>query len=286
MQTRPFRFALHIVRRLCRMHQTQGQRPRSRNNRTVAWRALKYYRFWIADFESKTNALSNSQRGVYLLLLNHCYMHERGLPGDLNMLYSISRAVTETDRADVGLVLATYFKRNAEGGYFNSKAEEILREMQEYSTAQKERSALGVAARQKPKRTKGDGQVKPAKPEFILPDWIPADAWAGWLEARKKMKVPATQRAMELALADLEKLRAAGNDPRAVLDQAAMRGYRGLFEVKEIAVKQAGTVSPDREDWWSNDGKMLAKANALGLHSAGLSRDELRAKIQNALGKN
>lgn len=65
-----------------------------------------------------------------------------------------------------------------------------------------------------------------------LPDWVPQDAWEAWLEVRKKNRAPNTPRALRLAVAELARLKAAGNDVQAVLEQSTLRGWRGVFEVK------------------------------------------------------
>ena len=62
-----------------------------------------------------------------------------------------------------------------------------------------------------------------------LPDWVPQDAWEAWLEVRSRSRAPNTPKALRLALTELAKLKASGNDPRAVLERATMRGWRGLF---------------------------------------------------------
>jgi hypothetical protein len=67
--------------------------------------------------------------------------------------------------------------------------------------------------------------------ELPLPDWVPQDAWKAWLEVRPRVKAPNTPRALELALRDLGRLRDEGNDPKAVLEAATMKGWRGLFPV-------------------------------------------------------
>ena len=67
---------------------------------------------------------------------------------------------------------------------------------------------------------------------MALPDWVPADAWAAWLEIRPKVKAPNTPAALKIALKDLDTLRGQGQDPRAVLEQAITKGYRGLFPVR------------------------------------------------------
>ena len=65
-----------------------------------------------------------------------------------------------------------------------------------------------------------------------LPDWIPAEAWAGYVEMRKKIKKPMTDRAVTLAINTLDKLRAEGNDPGAVLDQSTLNAWQGVFAVR------------------------------------------------------
>lgn len=66
-----------------------------------------------------------------------------------------------------------------------------------------------------------------------LPDWIPAEAWAGYVEMRKKIKKPMTERAEQLAIATLDKLRQQGQDVGAVLDQSVMNAWQGLFPITE-----------------------------------------------------
>jgi hypothetical protein len=77
------------------------------------------------------------------------------------------------------------------------------------------------------------GRAKRAPaPPFELPDWVPAGPWSSWLEVRKKIRAPNTPDAMLLNLRSLEKLRAQGQDPAAVIEQSIARGWRGLFPVK------------------------------------------------------
>ncbi len=65
-----------------------------------------------------------------------------------------------------------------------------------------------------------------------LPDWLPIDAWEGWLAMRKKLKKPATERAMQMAIKKLQDLAGQGNDPAAVLDQSTMAGWTDLYPIK------------------------------------------------------
>ena len=66
-----------------------------------------------------------------------------------------------------------------------------------------------------------------------LPDWLPADLWARFLEARVAMKARATPHGQQLLLAELTKLRQQGHDPTGVLEQSIARSWRGLFPVRD-----------------------------------------------------
>lgn len=78
-----------------------------------------------------------------------------------------------------------------------------------------------------------------AKPDDItpynppLPDWIPVDAWNGWLEMRKKLKKPLTDRAAQRAINKLASMMQMGQDIAEVLDRSTMNGWTDLYEIKE-----------------------------------------------------
>lgn len=66
-----------------------------------------------------------------------------------------------------------------------------------------------------------------------IPDFIPAEAWQGYVEMRVSIKKPLkTDRAINLAINTLTKLRDEGNDPGAVLDQSTLHSWIGLFALK------------------------------------------------------
>ena len=79
-----------------------------------------------------------------------------------------------------------------------------------------------------------------ATEKFILPEWIDREAWKGYEEMRAKLKKPLTDRARMLAVRDLEKLRDAGHDAAAVLDQSTQNGWQGLFEIKSKSATAHG----------------------------------------------
>ena len=65
-----------------------------------------------------------------------------------------------------------------------------------------------------------------------LPDWLPLDAWTGYLEMRKAKKKAPTERALDLVLIDLAKFRADGHDVGAILDASTLNGWTGVYAPK------------------------------------------------------
>jgi hypothetical protein len=68
-----------------------------------------------------------------------------------------------------------------------------------------------------------------------LPDWVPADDWASFVEMRKAIKKPLTPRAAELAIGKLDGFRKAGHSPSAVLQQSTLNCWQDLFEPRNKA---------------------------------------------------
>lgn len=77
---------------------------------------------------------------------------------------------------------------------------------------------------------------KPAASAFALPDWIPAEAWDGYVEMRKKRSKPMTDRARTLQVAKLQAFRDAGHNVGVVLDQSTANDWTDLYEPKAANV--------------------------------------------------
>ena len=81
----------------------------------------------------------------------------------------------------------------------------------------------------KPRKRKNKAQAP-----FMLPDWIPEEQWNAWIEARVKIRKPATDYAKRVAVLKLDNLREQGHPPAQVLMQSAFNSWQGLFPPKEI----------------------------------------------------
>lgn len=81
---------------------------------------------------------------------------------------------------------------------------------------------------------------------YNIPDWIDKDTWTAFLEMRRKKRAIPTEKAKELLVKELAKLRADGYDPKEVLNQSIMRNYTGVFPLKEGQNGKSGRHSQAR----------------------------------------
>ncbi len=85
----------------------------------------------------------------------------------------------------------------------------------------------------KPSRTISiDRESVRASFDFVLPDSIPAEAWADFLEMRKAKRASPTAKAKQLLVAKLLRLADAGHPPGDVLNQSTEHNWTGIFELK------------------------------------------------------
>ena len=98
--------------------------------------------------------------------------------------------------------------------------------------------------RREEKRRDKSKNTSAAQAPFVLPDWISPDAWQGFEEMRgKAAKTRLTDRARASIVVELEKLKARGFQPDAVLDQSTRNSWSDVYPIK---AKDAGrTGTPD-----------------------------------------
>ena len=90
-----------------------------------------------------------------------------------------------------------------------------------------------VTVTQQSRVEKNKKENKKENKNIIIPEWINKETWEAFLEMRKKKKAVPTEKAIELLIKELEKLKARGEDPNEVLNQSIMRNYTGVFPVGE-----------------------------------------------------
>ena len=78
------------------------------------------------------------------------------------------------------------------------------------------------------------------------PEWLPLEAWNGFVEMRKKIKAPLTDRAARIILGELDNLRSDGENVEAVLDRSTSQAWKGVFPVKGEAKTGSKTSEQQR----------------------------------------
>lgn len=81
-------------------------------------------------------------------------------------------------------------------------------------------------------RTNHTTQRKRVVDRIEQPEWVPADAWAAFLDHRLAIKSPMSPHAQRLAIRKLDELRQQGHAPVAVIEQSILHGWRGLFPLR------------------------------------------------------
>jgi len=214
---------------------------------------MHYFQFNIGDYARSTLHLSLMEDLAYRRLLDMYYDTEAPIPLETHWVARRIRMETEI----VESVLNDMFKRTDEG--FRHPRCDV--EIAEYQALRERNRANGkrggrpkTVQNQQPENPLGS-QSQPSgnpkhKPETInhkpippynppkgesvsLPDWLPMDAWEGWLEMRAKRKKPLTARATTRAINKLEAMRQAGTNIAEVLDRSTMNGWTDLYEIKE-----------------------------------------------------
>lgn len=89
-----------------------------------------------------------------------------------------------------------------------------------------------------------------AQAPFVLPDWIPADAWNGYVDMRKKLRKSMTARARTLVVKELALLRDAGHDVSMVLDTSTKNCWIDVYAPKD---KKTGLQSVNAKPKWATD---------------------------------
>ena len=81
--------------------------------------------------------------------------------------------------------------------------------------------------------SEGEGRGEGDDTENALPSWVDKKTWEEFRKMRQRIRKPMTAHAEELLLKDLAKLKAAGQDATAVVEQSIKHSWQGLFQVRQ-----------------------------------------------------
>lgn len=223
--------------------------------------ARPWYSFYPADYARDTGHLSMLEHGAYRLLMDHYYSTGEPLSTDVERLLRLCRATVDAERAAIRFVLNEFFVLG-DDGYHHLRIDLELIKAAEKAAKCSEAGLTSAAKRQQSTqqncngRTNGRSTDGPTKrqpsqsqshtssvpSDVALPVWMAPeveDAWKGWLEMRKRIKAPLTDRALRLALKELEDLREKGHDPTAMIDTATLKNWKSFYAPKDQANDQS-----------------------------------------------
>ena len=82
-------------------------------------------------------------------------------------------------------------------------------------------------------KEKGKGKVNNKGAKKVVPDslpeWMPIEAWNGYVEMRKAIKKPMTDNAKKLAISKLQGFHEKGFDIKGILEKSTFHNWQGLY---------------------------------------------------------
>lgn len=200
---------------------------------------MYYYPFNIADYKASTAHLSNDEDLAFRRLLDMYYDTEMPIPLDSAWLARRIRVSVEA----IESVLIDMFEKK-EDGYHHARCDAEILKYQGFAESGKrgaairwskggDGGAIGTPSNPISNQNKNQNNNKNNKEHiFVVPDWIPKDAWQGFIEMRKAGKGAFTDRAKQLIVNQLKTLHFEGQDVAKVLDQSTANGWKGVFPLK------------------------------------------------------
>jgi uncharacterized protein YdaU (DUF1376 family) len=206
---------------------------------------MHYYRHHIGDFRRDTASLSDIDAMAYLKLLWMYYDTEQPLPANPQLLAFKIGANTES----VQLILDAFF--TLDGDVYRQKRCDA--ELEEYRNKGKKArdsanarwnnaKAMPTYSERNANASIFDANQEPITNNQIkekkvivpleLPDWLNKTDWNDFVEMRKKLKKPMTDRAVKLMLSKLETMKNKGIDTSEVLQKSILANWSDVYEPK------------------------------------------------------
>lgn len=231
--------------------------------------------FYTGDYHRDTRHLTPEEHGIYILLLIHCWDQKGPVPIDERRQSGIVNARSGGEIESLRRVLKEFFVLMDDGWYNERMTIEVARAEQVSSVRRKgglekarryrqnviaashraqaeheQNTSITGAGTPTPTptptttKTKAKTQARAARvPSGDLPEWLKPEDWQAYLDHRNKLRKPMTDEAQRRAIAELDKLRGHGNSAGAVIQQSLLRGWVGLFPVKDQPGSSADQAS-------------------------------------------
>ena len=224
---------------------------------------MNYYPFHLGDYAAHTGHLEPMEDLAYRRLLDVYYMREGALPADIQVTAKLVRL--RSCAADVESVLNEFFVLT-EDGWRHQRCEHEIAKMQDKQAKARASAQASVNSRRaKAERSldetptnverqlpvsQADVELPTPTPtptpknkeeaQAPLPDWLPIEAWNGYVEMRKRIRKQMTPRAQKLVLDSLGDMMGRGVNICAALDNSTRNNWTDVYEPKPGANGHVG----------------------------------------------
>jgi uncharacterized protein YdaU (DUF1376 family) len=209
-------------------------------------KAMHYYQFNIGDYISHTRHLTLAEDAIYRRLLDAYYLQEHPLNGSVA---AVARQINARDYEMEVCDILTEFFDLTEKGWINVRAD---KEIEKYHAKSEQASKAGKAsakARSNKPSTDVEHQLnenltdeqpnikqetinKKQEQTIELPDWLSETHWKDFVEFRKFIKKPMTEKAKHLMLSKLQKIKDNGHDPILAMNTSIANNWSDIYEPK------------------------------------------------------
>lgn len=223
------------------------------------------FQFYPGDWIQDTRILTPLTRGIWIDML--CFMWRSSERGKLEMTIEQYARLLSCQHVDISNALeeltvtkiADVTKCNNAVTVINRRMyrEEKERKSTRHRVAEyrkrKCNNTVTVPSSSSSSCTKVHTKVK--GDFFDLPDGIKKDTWEAYLQMRRQIKKPASQKAQDLIVQKLLKM---GGDMNAILEQSIMNSWQGIFPLKTDGGGNGTNIRNDARPWIRRPGEDLS----------------------------
>lgn len=192
--------------------------------------------YW-GDYTKKTQHLSTLEHGAYLLLIAHYWNTGEAISNNPDTL----RRITRTTSKQWNMISKTLLEFFVLDGslLIHERVESELQTALGVSTLQSSKAVRRWKNEEKQQEdiSRGNAVAMPItitvtkdNPIVPLPDWLPLEDWQAFIEMRKSIKKPMTDRAAQMIIRKLQSMKA---NPSAILQQSTINNWQDVFELRE-----------------------------------------------------
>lgn len=246
---------------------------------------MNYYPFHIGDYISHTSHLTDAEDLAYRRMIDLYYQSEQPFP-DAEF---VARRVKSTPEI-VSVLLSEYFVKS-EDGWRNKRADEEIEKYHAKAESARnankaklaKKSELKSELKSEPNQDATNNQEPRTNNQLIIktPEGVDTTVFGDFLKLRQRLKAPVTQTALNGIQREAKK---AGISLQEAMEMCCARGWRG-FKAEWAESKDSVSKKPDDKQWMFSDQGIVAKANELGVHSMGLTYQQLKEKCLLVMAK-